>query len=38
MIREFLPLPAVAVLLAMCGTPDLPAALAQDYPTKPRDA
>ena len=35
MIREFLPLPAVAVLLAVCGTHDLLAALAQDYPTKP---
>ena len=35
MIREFVPLPAVAVLLAMCGTHDLLAALAQDFPTKP---
>ena len=34
MIREFLPLRAVAVLLAVCGTHDLLAALAQDYPTK----
>jgi len=35
MIRELLPLPALAVLLAVCGTHDLRAALAQDYPTKP---
>ena len=34
MIRELLPLPAVAVLLAVCGTYDLLAALAQDYPTR----
>ena len=32
MIRKLLPLPAVAVLLAVCGTHDLLAALAQDYP------
>lgn len=35
MIRELLPLPTLAVLLAVCGTSDLRPALAQDYPTKP---
>lgn len=35
MIRKLLPLPALAVLLAVCGMHDLLAGLAQDYPTKP---